>query len=323
MYQQGHLRHQHALPRCGLGGGGLCNEWGLRARRRAPGRHRRVPEYAQVARRCRRTFADAAVAPGARCVRADIVGEFNATRSARDRELIQDILEDLYPASACTQVVSTISAGGSPGPARAPPRGVRCSREARPGVRPTASRRSVRRVHALDEQRDSAGTRCPDTGLLPPARARDVGCVGPRPARGERGRRRDDREFGTPPYGYYDELEGRGHPTVVTTVARLLVRAQRGRAVGPHRRAVRRPAGIVARRRAPSSRTVPRRSRPENDREEYPAVEGAKGELGEDPLLTAPIRPPAPKIRGPSKTASRARPVRTRPTPTWWPLSAA
>jgi NADH-quinone oxidoreductase subunit C/D len=148
-----------------------------------------------------------------------------------------------------------------------------------------------------------------DTGLLPPERAREFGCTGP-VARGsgiDYDLRRDD------PYGYYDELEW----DVVTqdgcdNLARLLVRMQE---VEQSARIVEQCVDLLEswpddERTLQSN--VPRTLRPENDREVYSAVEGAKGELGIYIRSDGTDTPARFKIRGPSFSNLQALPVMGR-----------
>ncbi|MCU4799978.1 NADH-quinone oxidoreductase subunit D [Halobacteria archaeon HArc-gm2] len=306
MCQQGTYRHQ-IMPypdRWDWGGAGLCNEWAYaRAAERLADIE--VPEYAQVLRTMSAELSRMLshfLALGAYAL--DVVGEFNATwmYAFRDRELIQDILEDL---TGQRLMFNYFRLGGVawdvPEPRAAFFEKIREFVDGLP--------EKVVEYHDLLSNNEILQERTMDTGLLPPERAREFGCTGP-VARGsgvDYDLRRDD------PYGYYDELEW----DVVTedgcdNLARLLVRM---REVEQSARIVEQCVDLLEswpedERTLQSN--VPRTLRPEKDREVYSAVEGAKGELGIYIRSDGTDTPARFKIRGPSFSNLQALPVMGR-----------
>jgi len=306
MCQQGTYRHQ-IMPypdRWDWGGAGLCNEWAYaRAAERLADIE--VPEYAQVLRTMSAELSRMLshfLALGAYAL--DVVGEFNATwmYAFRDRELIQDILEDL---TGQRLMFNYFRLGGVawdvPEPRAAFFGKIREFVDGLP--------EKVVEYHDLLSNNEILQERTMDTGLLPPERAKEFGCTGP-VARGsgvDYDLRRDD------PYGYYDELEW----DVVTedgcdNLARLLVRM---REVEQSARIVEQCVDLLEswpddERTLQSN--VPRTLRPEKDREVYSAVEGAKGELGIYIRSDGTDTPARFKIRGPSFSNLQAVPVMGR-----------
>jgi len=206
MCQQGTYRHQ-IMPypdRWDWGGGGLCNEWAYaRAAERLADID--VPEYAQVLRTMSAELSRMLshfLALGAYAL--DIVGEFNATwmYAFRDRELIQDILEDL---TGQRLMFNYFRLGGVawdlPEPRAAFFEKIR---EFVDGLPP-----KVVEYHDLLSNNEILQERTMDTGLLPPERAREFGCTGPRrPRVGHRLRPAP----GRPPTATTTNWVGRGHP---------------------------------------------------------------------------------------------------------------
>ncbi|SFR99249.1 NADH-quinone oxidoreductase subunit C/D [Halomicrobium zhouii] len=306
MCQQGTYRHQ-IMPypdRWDWGGAGLCNEWAYaRAAERLADIE--VPEYAQVLRTMSAELSRMLshfLALGAYAL--DVVGEFNATwmYAFRDRELIQDVLEDL---TGQRLMFNYFRLGGVAWDVPEPrAEFFEKIREFVDGLP-----EKVVEYHDLLSNNEILQERTLDTGVLPPERAKEFGCTGP-VARGsgiDYDLRRDD------PYGYYDELEW----DVVTedgcdNLARLLVRM---REVEQSARIVEQCVDLLEswpddERTLQSN--VPRTLRPDKDREVYSAVEGAKGELGIYVRSDGTDTPARFKIRGPSFSNLQALPVMGR-----------
>ena len=294
MCQQGTYRHQ-IMPypdRWDWGGAGLLNEWAY-ARTAEALADIEVPEYAQVIRTMCGELARIlshmlAVATYA----LDVVGEFTAVFQwgIRDREVVQDILEDL---TGQRLMFNYLRLGGVawdlPEPRETFFETVQQFLDELP--------HKLREYHDMLTENEILQMRTVDTGYLDPETAKAYGCTGP-VARGsgvDYDLRRDD------PYGYYDELDW----SVVTedggdNFARLLVRL----------REVEESAKIIQQcvdrlREWPESdreiqANVPRTLRPDPDTEIYRAVEAAKGELGIYIRSDGTETPARFKIRGPS-----------------------
>ncbi|PSP83865.1 NADH-quinone oxidoreductase subunit NuoD [Halobacteriales archaeon QS_6_64_34] len=292
--QQGTYRHQ-IMPypdRWDWGGAGLLNEWAY-ARTAEALADIDVPEYAQVVRTMCGELARIlshmlAVATYA----LDVVGEFTAVFQwgIRDREIVQDILEDL---TGQRLMFNYLRLGGVawdlPEPREAFFGNVQ---EFLDGLS-----RKLREYHDMLTENEILQLRTVDTGYLDPETAKAYGCTGP-VARGsgvDYDLRRDD------PYGYYDELNW----SVVTedggdNFARLLVRL---REVEESAKIVQQCLDLL--REWPESdreiqANVPRTLRPEPGTEIYRAVEAAKGELGIYIRSDGTETPARFKIRGPS-----------------------
>jgi len=294
MCQQGTYRHQ-IMPypdRWDWGGAGLLNEWAY-ARTAEDLADIDVPEYAQVVRTMCGELARIlshmlAVATYA----LDVVGEFTAVFQwgIRDREVVQDILEDL---TGQRLMFNYLRLGGVawdlPEPREAFFETIQELLDDLP--------RKLREYHDMLTENEILQMRTVDTGYLDPETAKAYGCTGPvaRASGVDYDLRRDDS------YGYYDELDW----SVVTesggdNFARLLVRL---REVEESAKIVQQCVDLL--REWPESdreiqANVPRTLRPEPDTEIYRAVEAAKGELGIYIRSDGTETPARFKIRGPS-----------------------
>ncbi|ADQ67709.1 NADH dehydrogenase subunit [Halogeometricum borinquense DSM 11551] len=251
---------------------GLLNEWAY-ARAAEDLNDIDVPEYAQIIRTmgaelCR--IASHMLAVGTFAL--DVYGDFTAIfmYAMRDREIIQNILEDL---TGQRMMFNYFRLGGVVWDLPEP------REEFFEKIRdflddlPTA----LEEYHDLISSNEILQVRTIDTGVLPPEVAKSYGATGP-VARGsgiDYDLRRDD------PYGYYDELDW----DVVTedgcdNYSRLLVRM---REVEESAKIIQQCVDLLEdwpedERTIQSN--VPRTLRPEDDKEIYRAVEAAKGELG-------------------------------------------
>ena len=292
--QQGTYRHQ-IMPypdRWDWSGGGLLNEWAYaRAAEDLIGVD--VPEYAQVIRTMSAELSRilshflAIAAYG-----LDVISEFTAVfqYGIRDREIVQDILEDL---TGQRLMFNYFRLGGVawdlPEPRETFFENVRSFLDDLP--------QKLEEYHDLLTGNEILQLRTVDTGVLPPSVAKEYGCTGP-VARGsgvDYDLRRDD------PYGYYDELDW----NVVTedgcdNFSRVLVRL---REIEESARIVDQCVDLLEGW-PEDERTiqgnVPRTVRPDRDAEIYRAVEAAKGELGIYIRSDGTDTPARFKIRGPS-----------------------
>ncbi|WP_255169982.1 NADH-quinone oxidoreductase subunit D [Natrononativus amylolyticus] len=293
MCQQGTYRHQ-IMPypdRWDYVSAGLLNEWAY-ARAAEDLADIEVPEYAQVIRTmgaelCR--IASHMLALGTFCL--DVFGDFTAVfqYAFRDREVVQDILEDL---TGQRLMFNYFRLGGVawdlPEPREEFFEKTRDFLDDLP--------------HKLAEYDDLVTgneifqIRCVDTGILEPEIAKQYGCSGP-VARGsgvDYDLRRDD------PYGYYENLEW----DVITedgmdNYSRVLVRMQE---VEESAKIIEQCIDLLEEwpeddRQIQSN--VPRTLKPEADTEVYRAVEGAKGELGIYIRSDGTDKPGRFKIRSP------------------------
>ncbi|MFC7019897.1 MULTISPECIES: NADH-quinone oxidoreductase subunit D [Haloarcula] len=294
MCQSKTYRHQ-IMPypdRWDWSGAGLLNEWAY-ARTAESLVGIEVPEYAQVIRTMCGEFSRIlghllAVATYA----LDVVGEFTPVFQwgVRDRELVQDVLEDL---TGQRLMFNYFRLGGVawdlPEPREAFFENIRAFLDDLP--------RKLEEYHTMLTGNEVLQVRTVDTGHLPAETARAYGCTGP-VARGsgiDYDLRRDD------PYGYYDELDW----SVVTedegdNFSRLLVRL---REVEESAKIIEQCVDLLeewpeADREIQAN--VPRTIRPDPDREIYRAVESAKGELGIYVRTDGTETPARFKIRGPS-----------------------
>jgi NADH-quinone oxidoreductase subunit C/D len=306
MCEQGTYRHQ-IMPypdRWDWGGAGLLNEWAYaRAAERLVDIE--VPDYAQVLRTMCGELSRMLshfLAFGTYCL--DVIGDFNVVwqYAVRDRELIQDVLEDL---TGQRLMFNYLRLGGVAWDVPTPREDFfEAIREFTDGLPP-----KVAEYHDLVTNNEILQARTIDTGVLEPAVAKQYGCTGP-VARGsgvDYDLRRDD------PYGYYDQLEW----DVVTedgcdNLARLLVRMQE---VEQSARIVEQCVDLLedwpADERTIQS-NVPRTLKPERDSEIYSAVEAAKGELGIYIRSDGTDTPARFKIRGPSFSNLQALPAMTK-----------
>ncbi|WP_415380381.1 NADH-quinone oxidoreductase subunit D [Halosimplex sp. TS25] len=294
MCQQGTYRHQ-IMPypdRWDWSGAGLCNEWAY-ARVAEDLADIDVPEYAQVIRTMSAELSRMlghflAVATYA----LDVVGEFTAAfqYGIRDREIVQDILEDL---TGQRLMFNYFRLGGIawdlPEPRAAFFESVRAFVDGLPA--------KLAEYHDLLTSNEIFQIRTVDTGELSPETAREYGCTGP-VARGsgiDYDLRRDD------PYGYYPKLDW----DVVTedgcdNYARVLVRL---RELEQSARIVEQCVDLLETwpdEERTVQANVPRTLRPDPDTELYRAVESAKGELGIYIRADGTDKPARFKIRGPS-----------------------
>ncbi len=232
-----------------------------------------VPEYAQVLRTMATEFGRMLghfLAVGTFAL--DVYGDFTAIfqYAFRDRELVQNILEDL---TGQRMMFYYFRLGGVawdlPEPREEFFRKIRDFLDQLPAT--------LEEYHNLLTRNEVFQIRCVDTGILEPEMAKQYGCTGP-VARGsgvDYDLRRDD------PYGYYDRLDW----NVVTedgcdNYARVLVRL---REVEESANIIRQCVDLLEEwpeddRQIQSN--VPRTLKPDPDTEIYRAVESAKGELG-------------------------------------------
>ncbi|WP_435152884.1 NADH-quinone oxidoreductase subunit D [Haladaptatus sp. DFWS20] len=293
MAQNGTYRHQ-IMPypdRWDYASAGLLNEWAY-ARVAEDLNDLDVPEYAQIIRTmgaelCR--IASHLLALGTFCL--DIYGDFTAIfmYAMRDREIVQNILEDL---TGQRMMFNYFRLGGVvwdiPEPREEFFEKIHDFLNDLP---PT-----LEEYHDLITSNEIFQIRTIDTGVLEPDVAKQYGATGPiaRASGIDYDLRRDD------PYGYYDQLDW----NVVTedgcdNYARLLVRM----------REVEESAKIIEQcvelledwpedeREIQSN--VPRTLKPEADTEVYRAVEAAKGELGIYIRADGTDKPGRFKIRSP------------------------
>ncbi|WP_336336796.1 NADH-quinone oxidoreductase subunit D [Haloarcula brevis] len=294
MCQQGTYRHQ-IMPypdRWDWGGAGLLNEWAY-ARAAEDLADIEVPEYAQVIRTMGGELSRIlshmlAVATYA----LDVVGEFTAVFQwgVRDRELVQDILEDL---TGQRLMFNYLRLGGVawdlPDPREAFFEKIRAFLDDLP--------HKLGEYHDMLTGNEILQLRTIDTGHLPAETAKAYGCTGPvaRASGVDYDLRRDD------PYGYYDELDW----SVVTeqdgdNFSRVLVRL---REVEESAKIIRQCVDLLEdwpEGDREIQANVPRTLRPDPDAEIYRAVEAAKGELGIYIRSDGTESPARFKIRGPS-----------------------
>ncbi|RZV11431.1 NADH-quinone oxidoreductase subunit C/D [Natrinema hispanicum] len=273
MCQQGTYRHQ-IIPYSNRWDytANLPNEWAV-ARAIEDMADIEVPAYAQVLRTMATEFGRMlghflAVSTFA----LDVYGDFTAIfqYGMRDREVVQDILEDL---TGQRMMFYYFRLGGVcwdlPEPREEFVEKCRDFLDELPA--------KVDEYHDLLTGNEIFQIRTLDTGVLEPEVAKDYGCTGP-VARGsgiDYDLRRDD------PYGYYENLEW----DVVTedgcdNHARVLVRL---REVEESAKIIEQCLDLLAEwpedERTVQS-NVPRTLKPDADTETYRAVESAKGELG-------------------------------------------
>jgi NADH-quinone oxidoreductase subunit C/D len=274
MCQNGTYRHQ-IMPypdRWDYLGGQILNEW-CYARTAEDLADIDVPEYAQVIRtlsgELSRILAHM-LAVGTFAL--DVYGEFTATfmYALRDREVIQDILEDL---TGQRLMFNYLRLGGVawdlPEPREEFFEKIREFLDELP--------KKIDEYHDLLTSNEIFQMRCVDTGILDAETAKQYGCTGP-VARGsgvDYDLRRDD------PYGYYPKLDW----DVVTDDAgdnysRILVRL---REVEQSARIIEQCVDLLEdwpENDQEIQSNVPRTLRPDEDTEIYRTVEAAKGELG-------------------------------------------
>ncbi|WP_253738474.1 NADH-quinone oxidoreductase subunit D [Halohasta salina] len=270
---------------------GLLNEWAY-ARVAEDMADIEVPEYAQVIRTmgaelCRMAAHFLALGTFA----LDIYGDFTALfmYSIRDRERVQNILEDL---TGQRLMFNYFRLGGVVWDLPEPREEFFEKTRDFLDELPTA----LEEYHDMMTSNEILQLRTVDTGVLPPEVAKSYGATGP-VARGsgiDYDLRRDD------PYGYYENLDW----DVVTedgcdNFSRLLVRM---REVEQSARIVEQCVDLLEdwpedERTIQSN--VPRTIKPDDDTEIYRAVEGAKGELGIYMRADGTDKPARFKIRSP------------------------
>ncbi|MFC4544599.1 NADH-quinone oxidoreductase subunit D [Halosolutus amylolyticus] len=293
MCQQGTYRHQ-IMPypdRWDYVSAGLLNEWAY-ARAAEDLADIEVPEYAQIIRTmgaelCR--IAAHMLALGTFAL--DVYGDFTAVfqYAFRDREVVQDILEDL---TGQRLMFNYFRLGGVawdlPEPREEFFEKTRDFLDELPA--------KVSEYNDLITSNEIFQLRCVDTGILEPEVAKDYGCTGP-VARGsgiDYDLRRDD------PYGYYENLDW----NVVTedgcdNYSRVLVRMQE---VEESAKIIEQCVDLLEE--WPEDEreiqaNVPRTLKPDADTEVYRAVEAAKGELGIYIRSDGTDKPARFKIRSP------------------------
>ncbi|WP_336136782.1 NADH-quinone oxidoreductase subunit D [Natronomonas amylolytica] len=293
MCQQGTYRHQ-IMPypdRWDYVSAGILNEWAY-ARAAEDMADIEVPEYAQVIRTmsaelCR--IASHMLALGTFAL--DVFGDFTATfqYAFRDREIVQDILEDL---TGQRLMFNYLRLGGVawdiPEPREEFFEKIRDFLDDLP--------EKTKEYHNLVTSNEIFQVRCVNTGELPPEVAKQYGATGP-VARGsgiDIDLRRDD------PYGYYEELDW----DVVTedgcdNYSRVLVRL---REVEESAKIIEQCVDLLEE--WPEDErniqaNVPRTLKPDPDTEIYRGVEAAKGELGIYMRSDGTDKPARFKIRSP------------------------
>ncbi|GGL30801.1 NADH dehydrogenase subunit D [Halarchaeum grantii] len=302
MAQSGTYRHQ-IMPypdRWDYGSAGILNEWAY-ARVAEDLNDIEVPEYAQVVRTmsaelCR--IAAHLLALGTFCL--DIYGDFTAIfmYAMRDREVVQNILEDL---TGQRMMFNYLRLGGVvwdvPEPREEFFATVQEFLDQLPG--------RMEEYHDLITENEIFQARTVNTGVLEPDVAKDYGVTGPvaRASGIDYDLRRDD------PYGYYENLDWK----VVTddgkdNYSRLLVRM---REVEQSARIIQQCVDLLEDwdeddREIQSN--VPRTLNPDPDTEAYRAVEGAKGELGIYVRSDGTDKPARFKIRSPCFSNLQALP---------------
>ncbi|QKY18978.1 NADH-quinone oxidoreductase subunit D [Halolamina sp. CBA1230] len=293
MAQNGTYRHQ-IMPypdRWDYISAGLLNEWAY-ARAAEDLADIQVPEYAQVIRTmgaelCRIAAHMLAVGTFA----LDIYGDFTAIfmYAIRDREKAQNILEDL---TGQRLMFNYFRLGGVvwdlPEPRDEFFQKTREFVDELPDL--------LEEYHDLITGNEILQMRTVDTGVLPTEVAKNYGATGP-VARGsgiDYDLRRDD------PYGYYDELDWEVPvEDGCDNFSRLLVRL---REVEESAKIIEQCVDILEdwpEDERNIQANVPRTLRPEDDKEIYRTVEGAKGELGVYIRADGTEKPARFKIRSP------------------------
>jgi NADH-quinone oxidoreductase subunit C/D len=293
MCQQSTYRHQ-IMPypdRWDYISAGILNEWAY-ARAAEDMADIEVPEYAQVIRTmsaelCR--IAAHLLAVGTFAL--DVYGDFTAIfmYSTRDREVVQNILEDL---TGQRLMFNYLRLGGVawdlPEPREEFFDKTRDFLDELPG--------RLEEYHDMITSNEIFQMRCVNTGVLEPEVAKSYGATGP-VARGsgiDYDLRRDD------PYGYYDELDW----DVVTedgcdNYSRVLVRMQE---VEESAKIIEQCVNLLEdwpEEERTIQANVPRTLKPDPDTEIYRAVEAAKGELGIYMRADGTDKPARFKIRSP------------------------
>src|SRR6056297_2495804 len=293
MAQSGTYRHQ-IMPypdRWDYISAGLLNEWAY-ARAAEDLADIEVPEYAQIIRTMGAELSRIASHMLALATFAlDVYGDFTAIfqYGIRDREIAQDILEDL---TGQRLMFNYFRLGGVvwdlPEPRDEFFEKVRDFLDGMP--------EKLEEYHNLITSNEIFQLRCVDTGVLEPEVGKNYGATGP-VARGsgiDYDLRRDD------PYGYYDELDW----DVVTedgcdNYARVLVRMQE---VEESAKIIQQCVDLLEdwpEDDREIQANVPRTLKPDAGKQTYQAVEGAKGELGIYIRADGTDKPARFKIRSP------------------------
>jgi len=293
MCQQSTYRHQ-IMPypdRWDYISAGILNEWAY-ARAAEDMADIEVPEYAQVIRTmsaelCR--IAAHLLAVGTFAL--DVYGDFTAIfmYSTRDREVVQNILEDL---TGQRLMFNYLRLGGVawdlPEPREDFFELTRDFLDELPG--------RLEEYHDMITSNEIFQMRCVNTGILEPEVAKSYGATGP-VARGsgiDYDLRRDD------PYGYYDKLDW----NVITedgcdNYSRVLVRMQE---VEESAKIIEQCVNLLEdwpEEERTIQSNVPRTLKPDPDTEIYRSVEAAKGELGIYMRSDGTDKPERFKIRSP------------------------
>jgi NADH-quinone oxidoreductase subunit C/D len=261
-----------------------------------------VPEYAQILRTMAVEFGRIMghmLALGTFAL--DVFGDFTATfmYSVRDREIVQNILEDL---TGQRMMFNYFRLGGVvwdiPEPREEFFEKIRDFLDTLP--------RHIEEYHNLMTDNELFQKRTVDTGIIDAETAKDYGATGPvaRASGIDYDLRRDD------PYGYYDELDW----DVITeegcdNFARVLVRM---REVEQSARIIEQCVDLLEdwpEDDREIQANVPRTLRPDPDREIYRAVEAAKGELGIYIRSDGTDKPARFKIRSPCFSNLQTLPV--------------
>ncbi|WP_435195355.1 NADH-quinone oxidoreductase subunit D [Natronomonas sp. EA1] len=301
--QQGTYRHQ-IMPypdRWDYISAGILNEWAY-ARAAEDLADIEVPEYAQVIRTmsaelCR--IASHMLALGTFAL--DVYGDFTAIfmYATRDREIVQDILEDL---TGQRLMFNYLRLGGVAWDLPEPREEFfEKTRDFLDGLP-----EKLEEYHDMVSSNEIFQMRCINTGVLPPEEAKSYGATGP-VARGsgiDYDLRRDD------PYGYYDKLDW----DVVTedgcdNYSRVLVRMQE---VEESAKIIEQCVDLLEdwpEEDREIQANVPRTLKPDADTEIYRSVEGAKGELGIYIRADGTDKPARFKIRSPCFSNLQTLPV--------------
>ncbi|MFB6135537.1 MAG: NADH-quinone oxidoreductase subunit D, partial [Halobacteriaceae archaeon] len=270
---------------------GILNEWSYaRAAERLADIE--VPEYAQIIRTMSAELSRIASHMLAVATFAlDIYGDFTAIfmYAIKDREIVQNILEDL---TGQRLMFNYLRLGGVvwdlPEPREEFFEKIRDFLDDLP--------EALEEYHDLITSNEILQMRTVNTGILPPEVAKSYGATGP-VARGsgiDYDLRRDD------PYGYYDELDWDvAVEDGMDNFSRLLVRL---REVEESAKIIEQCVDLLEdwpEDERDIQANVPRTLRPDEDKEIYSAVEGAKGELGIYIRSDGTDKPARFKIRSP------------------------
>ena len=293
MCQQGTYRHQ-IMPypdRWDYTPGGILNEWAY-ARAAEDLADIEVPEYAQVLRTMSAELTRIAahmLALGT--FGLDVYGDFTAIfmYAVKEREKVQNILEEL---TGQRLMFNYLRLGGVVWDIPEPREEFFSMTRDFLDELPVA----IQEFNDLVTSNEIFQMRTIETGVLPPEVAKNYGATGPivRGSGVDYDLRRDD------PYGYYDELDW----DVITmdgcdNYSRVLVRMKE---VEESAKIIEQCVDLLEdwpEDERNIQANVPRTLRPEEDKEIYRAVEGAKGELGIYIRSDGTDKPARFKIRSP------------------------